>query len=130
VVVPVLTISFLPVRGPRAMKGDVMPDLSARPDLGQLRHQAKDGLRAARRGDAEALGRIQRVSDRVILASAQLAIAREYGFTSWPALKLEVTRRDVLDRRDVPGFARPPRPCRSCPSSSPRTASRSATSRW
>ena len=31
--------------------------------------------------------RIQAVSDPVILASAQLAIAREYGFESWPKLK-------------------------------------------
>jgi ankyrin repeat protein len=83
-----------------------MPNLSARPDLGQLRHQAKDLLRAARGGDAEALSRIQRVSDRLILASAQLAIARGYGFAGWPALKVEMTRRDVLNRRDVRGLAR------------------------
>jgi hypothetical protein len=77
-----------------------MPDLPARPDLEQLRHQAKDLLRAAKGGDADAAARIARVSDRMILASAQLAIARAYGFASWPQLKTEVLRREVLDSRD------------------------------
>jgi hypothetical protein len=78
-----------------------MPDLPARPDLDQLRHQAKDLLRAAKAGDAGAAGRIRAVSDRVILAGAQLAIAREYGFASWPELKSEVHRRALLNARDV-----------------------------
>jgi ankyrin repeat protein len=78
-----------------------MPDLPARPDLDQLRHQAKDLLRAAKAGDAGAAGRIRAVSDRVILAGAQLAIAREYGFASWPELKSEVDRRALLNARDV-----------------------------
>jgi hypothetical protein len=78
-----------------------MPALPARPDLDQLRHQAKDLLRAAQRGDKHALARIHAVSDRVILASAQLALAREYGFPSWPKLKTEVERRDILNSRDV-----------------------------
>jgi uncharacterized protein len=78
-----------------------MTYLPARPDLEQLRHQAKDLLRAATRGEAEALARIHALSDRLILASAQLAIAREYGFESWPRLKREVERREVLNRRDL-----------------------------
>jgi uncharacterized protein len=77
-----------------------MPDLPARPDLEQLHHQAKDLLRAAKSADADAARRIGAVSDRLILASAQLAIAREYGFASWPQLKTEVTRREVLNSRD------------------------------
>lgn len=77
-----------------------MTYLPARPDLEQLRHQAKDLLHEAARGDTQALGRIHAVSDRVILASAQLAIAREYGFASWPKLKREVERREVLNSRD------------------------------
>lgn len=77
-----------------------MPDLPARPDLEQLRHQAKDLLRAANGGDADATARIARVSDRLILASAQLAVARDYGFASWPQLKTEVTRREVLNSCD------------------------------
>lgn len=78
-----------------------MPDLPARPDLGQLRIQAKDLLRAATTGDGEALARIRTVSHRLILASAQLAVAREYGFASWPKLKREVERREILDNRDL-----------------------------
>lgn len=77
-----------------------MPDLPARPDLGQLRRQAKDLLRAARDGDGDALTRIRGVSDRLVLASAQLAVARGYGFASWPRLRMEVVRRDVLNRAD------------------------------
>jgi ankyrin repeat protein len=78
-----------------------MPDLPARPDFDQLRHQAKDLLQAANRGEAVALARIRAVSDRLILADAQLALAREYGFTSWARLKAEVERRKILDDRDV-----------------------------
>ena len=78
-----------------------MPDLPARPDLGQLRHQAKDLLHSAKGGDEEALARIRAVSDRPALSSAQLAVAREYGFASWPRLKREVERREILDDRDL-----------------------------
>jgi len=83
-----------------------MPDLPARPDLGQLRHQAKDLLRAAQRGDPAAVARIRAVSGRLILSSAQLALAREYGFASWARLKLEVERRDILNSRDRSRLAR------------------------
>lgn len=82
-----------------------MPDLPARHDLPQLRHQAKDLLHAARRGDPDALARIHVVSDRVVLSSAQLALAREYDFPSWPELELEVERRDVLNSRDLSRLA-------------------------
>ena len=78
-----------------------MPELPARPDLDQLRHQAKDLLHAAKGGDGAALERIRAVSDRVTLASAQLAVAREHGFSSWPKLKTEVERREILESRDV-----------------------------
>jgi len=78
-----------------------MPDLPVRTDLEQLRRQAKDLLRAAKSGDADALARIGAVSDRLILASAQLALAREYGFASWPRLKSEVERRELLTSRDL-----------------------------
>jgi uncharacterized protein len=83
-----------------------MPYLPARPDLDQLRHQAKDLLRAAQRGDREAIARISAVSDRVLLSSAQLAIAHDYGFPSWAKLKLEVERRDILSNRDLPGLSK------------------------
>lgn len=78
-----------------------MPDLPARADLEQLRHQAKDLLRAATTGDEAALARIARVSARMGLAAAQLAVARGYGFASWARLKTEVDRREILDARDV-----------------------------
>jgi ankyrin repeat protein len=83
-----------------------MPDLPARPHLGQLRHQAKDLLRAAQRGDPGAVARIRAVSDRLILSSAQLALAREHGFASWARLKLEVERRDTLNSRDLSRLTR------------------------
>ena len=47
-----------------------MADLPARPDLGQLRHQAKDLLRAAQRGYPDAVARINAVSGRLIFSSA------------------------------------------------------------
>ncbi|MEP7020964.1 MAG: ankyrin repeat domain-containing protein [Pseudonocardiales bacterium] len=78
-----------------------MPDLPERPDLDQLRRQAKELLRAAKAGDTAAIKRIRAASDRDILASAQLALAREYGFPSWIRLKTEVERRQIFDRGDV-----------------------------
>ena len=69
--------------------------LPERPSLEQLRKEAKDLLRDARNGDTTALARIagnsRRSSEgRLILADAQLAIAREYGFLSWPKLVHQV----------------------------------------
>ncbi len=82
-----------------------MPDLPARPDLAQLRHQAKDLLRAAQGGDLAAAERIRAVSERLTLTAAQLALAREYGFASWTKLKVEVERREILDDRDIDRLA-------------------------
>jgi len=78
-----------------------MPDLPSRPDLGQLRRQAKELLRAAQRDDTDALARLHAVSERLILDSALLAVAREYGFASWAKVRAEVDRREILDARDV-----------------------------
>ena len=72
-----------------------MPDLPARSNLDQLRHQARDLLRAARAGDAAATKRIEAVSDRLSLAAAQLVVARDYGFSSWARLKAEVDARTM-----------------------------------
>jgi hypothetical protein len=83
-----------------------MPYLPARPNLDQLRHQAKDLVHAAQRGDRDAVARISAVSGRIILSSAQLALAREYGFPSWARLKLEVERRDILNSRDLSRLTR------------------------
>jgi hypothetical protein len=68
-------------------------ELPGRPNLDQLRHQARELLRAANDADPSALIRIRAVSQRVSLSAAQLAVAREYGFPSWPALHAEVERR-------------------------------------
>jgi hypothetical protein len=78
-----------------------MPDLPVHANLDQLRHQAKDLLRAAKSGDPSAVARIRAVSDRIILVAAQLALAREYGFASWARLCLEVQRREILTNRDL-----------------------------
>ena len=78
-----------------------MADLPARADIDQLRNQAKDLLAAAKAGDHDASARIRAVSARLVLASAQLAVARHYGFASWARLKTEVDRRELLNRRDV-----------------------------
>jgi hypothetical protein len=70
-----------------------MSQLPARPDLDQLRRQARELHRAARGGDAGALRRLRQASGTITLSAAQLAIARDYGFVSWPRLKAEVERR-------------------------------------
>jgi hypothetical protein len=70
-----------------------MPDLPERADIDQLRRQARELLRAAVAGEPEALARLRAVPGRPALAAAQLAIAREHGFRSWPALRSEVKSR-------------------------------------
>ena len=70
-----------------------MADLPARPSLNHLRHEARDLLRAAQSGDTAAADRIRAVSAAPTLASAQLAVAREYGFASWARLKIAVQAR-------------------------------------
>jgi ankyrin repeat protein len=64
-------------------------------DLGQLRRQAKELRDAARRADTGAAERIARhhrgtLQGAVTLAVAQLVIAREQGFPSWPKLKAAI----------------------------------------
>ncbi len=53
-------------------------------NLEQLRKQAKELVKAARAGDEAALARLG--GREPILARAQLVIAREQGYPSWPAL--------------------------------------------
>ena len=69
--------------------------LPERPHLGQLRRRAKELRDAARRGDAEAVERFARhhpsaPPGAVSLAGAQLVIARELGFASWPMLRAAI----------------------------------------
>ena len=70
-----------------------MPGLPDRPDLDQLRRQARELLRAAVRGDPAAVTRIRLVSSRMRLSAAQQALALEYGCRNWAALRAEVERR-------------------------------------
>jgi ankyrin repeat protein len=60
-------------------------------NLEQLRKQAKELARAARAGDPAAVARLGDLPPR--LASAQLAIAREHGYSSWAALVHEVAEQ-------------------------------------
>ncbi len=61
-------------------------------NLEQLRKQAKELVRGARTGDAQSLGRLGDLPVR--LSSAQLVLAREHGFSSWPKLKAYAERLD------------------------------------
>jgi ATP-dependent Clp protease adapter protein ClpS len=95
-----------------------MPDtdvrLPAKPDLAQERRRAKDLLKAVRSGDSTSIVRLRsqhphlatlppsRLAANVQLSDAQLVIAREYGFASWPSLKTHIEQASV----QVPG--RPP----------------------
>jgi hypothetical protein len=76
--------------------------LPERPDAGQLRRMAKELRAAARAGDP---GAVRRLGDHVdadpatvSLSAAQLVLAREHGFASWPRLMehLEARRLPVL----------------------------------
>lgn len=80
-----------------------MPELPERPHLDQLRHQARELLRSAQADNAEALRRIRAVSEQIALSSAQLAIARDYGFASWRQLVAEVERRRAAEPAGVAG---------------------------
>ena len=78
-----------------------------RPNLEQLRHQAKDLLRAVRRGDASALAELRKHHPRRIepdaakLADAQIVLARSYGLPSWPRLVLACRLTDAIWHDDV-----------------------------
>jgi HEAT repeat protein len=80
--------------------------LPARPSLEQLKNQAKDLLAAHRRGDLDAQARLHRwfpppaapegtEPPALRLNHAQLAIAREHGFSSWSRLAAWVAREEV-----------------------------------
>ena len=86
-----------------------MPDsLPERPDLGQLRRRAKELRDAARAGDAAAVQRLARhhpaaPAGPVRLAAAQLVIARELGFPSWPRLTAAL-EADAASRQALSAF--------------------------
>jgi hypothetical protein len=89
--------------------------LPSHPNLIQLKHQAKDLMKARLAAKPAVLQRIRefhprfsRSSDADItqadfaLADAQLTIAREYGFTSWPRLKVRVEKVQPADKSQLP----------------------------
>ena len=80
--------------------------LPPNPNLEQLKHRAKDLLRASRERDLRALLRIEQYlpdrSGAAALADAQLVIAREHGFASWPILKQHVEGLAAEQRRAAP----------------------------
>jgi len=81
-----------------------MADLPVKPSMDHLRRQARDLLRAAQAGDTAAVGRSRAVSAELTLATAQLAVAREYGFASWARLKEEVTARTASLAQQAEAF--------------------------
>ena len=100
-----------------------MSRLPDRPDTDQLRRQARELHRAAVGGDARALGRLRQVSGKVTLSAAQLAIARDYGFPSWPRLKAEAERRRAGAAPPDPGSpAGDPAPVDPAPRSEEHTS--------
>ena len=74
------------------MQNQPLRHVPVRPNLSQLRHQAKDFLRDIRAGDAAAIAEFQASYPRpmeigeVTLAAAQFALARSYGVVSWARL--------------------------------------------
>ena len=80
--------------------------LPARPDLQQLKHQAKDLLRAFRRGDPSAIADFanyhpqRKDATSAQLADAQLVLARSYDAASWPRLAAACDLIDAVTRED------------------------------
>lgn len=78
-----------------------------RPNLEQLRHQAKDFLRAIKQGDDAALAQLRKHQPRKTdpaeakLADAQFVLARSYGVASWPRLVTACHMTDAIWRGDV-----------------------------
>src|SRR5277367_3358672 len=82
--------------------------LPARPNLEQLRKQAKSLLKGHQASSSEVLAQIREHHPRwqnssseeianspFTLADAQLVIAREYEFETWPKLKTHVTQHEI-----------------------------------
>ena len=78
-----------------------------RPDLEQLKHQAKDLLRAYRDGDPDADVDFREHHTKPVepeqsrLADAQFVLARSYGLPSWPRLVTACRMTDAIWRGDV-----------------------------
>ncbi len=78
-----------------------------RPNLEQLKHQAKDLLRAIKQGEASALAELKKHHPKAItpenakLADVQLVLARTYGLPSWPRMATACRMTDAIWRGDV-----------------------------
>src|SRR5258707_10002683 len=81
-----------------------------RPNLDQLKHQARDLLRAIRQGDPAAVAELRKhhpkptkASDpkAVQLVDAQAALARSYGLASWPRLVIACRMTEAIWRGDA-----------------------------
>jgi hypothetical protein len=85
----------------------VQKELPVRPDLDQLRRQAKEFLRELRRGDPPAAALLEEhhperlEPSQARLADAQLALARSYGVPSWPRLALACRTVEAIWKDDV-----------------------------
>ena len=81
--------------------------LPVRPNLDQLKYQAKDLLRSIRSGDPSAIEEFNEyhpkpvAPDQVTIANAQLALARSYQAPSWPRLVKACKLIDAIRRDDV-----------------------------
>ena len=78
-----------------------------RPNLEQLKHQAKDLLRAIKQGEPSALAELKKHHPKAItpenakLADAQLVLARSYGLPSWPRMATACRMTDAIWRGDI-----------------------------
>jgi ankyrin repeat protein len=78
-----------------------------RPNLEQLRHQAKDLLRAIKQSDPSALAELKKHHPKAItpekakLADAQLVLARSYGLASWRRMATACRMTDAIWRGDI-----------------------------
>lgn len=92
--------------------------LPARPDLEQYKKQAKELLKAYRAADAETIRRVktnhprfEKLSEpgfaisKFALADAQLVIAREHGFESWPKFARRVEA--LANANSIPSLENP-----------------------
>jgi ankyrin repeat protein/GNAT superfamily N-acetyltransferase len=75
-------------------------------DLERARREAKTLLASARARDADALARMHVVGGELLLARAQLALARELGERSWPALVRRAERESASARERAIAFVR------------------------
>jgi hypothetical protein len=82
-------------------------ELPVRPNLDQLKHQAKDLLYSIRGGDPSAVDELNHhhpqppAPSEAKLADAQLVLARSYQASSWPRLVQAVELVDAIWRDDI-----------------------------